>query len=98
MIALHQQLAPSEGTTLSALDDVRLMRANHTVTKTPAMYDPCIAIVLQGRKRAYVGNDVFVFDAQHYLVVSVPMPFASTTEASKEHPYLALSVRIDRTT
>jgi AraC-like DNA-binding protein len=98
MIALHQQLAPSEGITLSALEDVRLMRANQTVSKTPALYDPCIAIVLQGRKRAYLGDDVFVFDAQHYLVVSVPMPFASTTEASEEHPYLGLSIRIDRTT
>ena len=98
MIALHQLLAPSEGITLSALDDVRLMRAERTVTKTPAMYEPCISIVLQGRKRAHLGDVELMFDAQHYLVVAVPIPFASTTEATPEEPFLALSVRIDRTT
>ena len=71
MIALHQQLAPNEGYTMTALDDVRLTRANCTVTKAPAMYDPCIAILLQGSKRAYFGNDVLEFDADHYLVVAV---------------------------
>ncbi|MGV7211636.1 AraC family transcriptional regulator N-terminal domain-containing protein [Oxalobacteraceae bacterium A2-2] len=98
MIALHKQLAPSEGITLTALDDVRLARANQVVTKTPALYDPCIAIVLQGRKRAYVGDEVYTFDPLHYLVVAVPMPFASTTEASEEEPYLGLIISIDRTT
>ena len=98
MIALHQQLAPNEGYTMTALDDVRLTRANCTVTKAPAMYDPCIAILLQGSKRAYFGNDVLEFDADHYLVVAVPMPFTSTTDASEEEPLRGLSIRVDRTT
>ena len=98
MIALHQQLAPNEGYTTTALDDVRLTRANCSVTKSPAMYDPCIAILLQGRKRAYFGNDVLQFDADHYLVVAVPMPFTSTTDASEEEPLRGLNIRVDRTT
>lgn len=98
MIALHQQLAHAEGYTLTALDDVRLTRSNCSTTKTPAMSDPCIAIVLQGRKRAYFGNDVLEFDADHYLVVAVPMPFTSATEATEEEPFLGLSIRVDRTT
>src|SRR5450830_1396585 len=97
MIALHNQLAPTAGITLSALADVRLMRAEHTVTKAPAMYDPCISIVLQGRKRAQLGDVELIFDAQHYLVVAVPLPFSGTTEASPEEPFLALSINIDRT-
>jgi len=98
MIALHQQLAPNEGYTTTALDDVRLTRANCSVTKSPAMYDPCIAILLQGRKRAYFGNDVLQFDADHYLMVAVPMPFTSTTDASEEEPLRGLNIRVDRTT
>jgi AraC-like DNA-binding protein len=98
MIALHQQLTQNEGYTLTALDDVRLTRSNCSTTKTPAMSDPCIAIVLQGRKRAYFGNDVLQFDADHYLVVAVPMPFTSTTDATEEEPFLGLSIRVDRTT
>jgi AraC-like DNA-binding protein len=41
---------------------------------------------------------VYTFDPLHYLVVAVPMPFASTTEASEEEPYLGLAISIDRTT
>jgi AraC-like DNA-binding protein len=98
MIALHNQLAQAEGYTATALDDVRLTRAHSSSTKTPVISDPCIAIVLQGRKRAYFGNDVLHFDNDHYLVVAVPMPFTSATEASLEEPFLGLSIRVDRST
>ncbi len=98
MIALHNQLAPNEGHTATALDDVRLSRSHCSSTKSPVISDPCIAIVLQGRKCAYFGNDVLQFDTDHYLVVAVPMPFTSATEASEEEPFLGLSIRVDRTT
>jgi AraC-like DNA-binding protein len=98
MIALHKLLAPNDGYTACALDDVNLLRASRTVNKTPAMYDPCIVFVLQGCKRAYVGDEILEFNANRYLVVSVPMPFASTTDATADHPYLAVAIRIDRTT
>ncbi|TFW31484.1 AraC family transcriptional regulator [Duganella callida] len=98
MIALHYQLARNEGYTETLLDDVRLTRANHSSTKSPAMSDPSISIVLQGRKRAYFGNEVLQFDADHYLVVAVPMPFTAATEASEEEPLLGLNIRVDRST
>ena len=82
MIALHTSLARHDGYTETALEDVRLTRATQSVTKAPAMSDPCIAIVLQGRKLAYFGSDVLQFDAEHYLVVAIPTPFISATEAS----------------
>jgi AraC-like DNA-binding protein len=98
MIALHQQLAPNEGYTQTLLDDVRLARSSCSATKSPAMSDPCIGIVLQGRKKAFFGGDILQFDAQHYLVVAIPMPFTSETEASADEPYLGITIRVDRTT
>jgi AraC-like DNA-binding protein len=99
MVALMKQLAPGEGYTLSPLADVRFIRSNQgTTTRSQAMYEPCICIVVQGRKHAYLGDEEFVFDARHYLVVSVPMPFTGTTEASEAEPLLAMSINIDRTT
>lgn len=98
MIALHTQLARTDGYTETLVDDVRLTRSTQSATKSPAMYDPCIAIALQGRKRTYFGNDILQFDADHYLVVAVPMPFTATTEASEENPFLGISIRVDRTT
>lgn len=98
LIALHATLAPNDGYTETPLEDVRLTRATESVTKAPAMSDPCIAIVLQGRKRAHFGDDVLQFDAEHYLVVAIPTPFISATEASVEEPFVGLVIRVDRTT
>jgi AraC-like DNA-binding protein len=98
MATLLAQLAPTEGFTMSALDDVKFMRANGPVARTPVLYEPCICIVVQGRKRGYLGDTVFAFDAQRYLVVSVPLPFETETQATLAEPLLGLAIRIDRTT
>lgn len=98
MATLLAGLAPSEGLTLSALDDVKLIRANGPVARTPMLYEPCICIAVQGRKRVYLGDTMFGFDPQHYLVLSVPLPFLSETAATPEEPLLGVMIRIDHTT
>jgi AraC-like DNA-binding protein len=94
-IQLIERLAPSEGHTASALDGVRFVRAHRSHTKSPALYEPCIGILVQGRKRIHLGRDVHVWDALHYVVMSVPLPFTAETEASEEQPLLGISVRVD---
>jgi AraC-like DNA-binding protein len=98
MASLLAQLAPTNGVTLSALDDVKLMRSDTARPRSPALYEPCICIAVQGGKRCYVGGTVFGFDAQHYMVLSVPLPFQTETMATPEEPLLGLMIRIDRTT
>jgi hypothetical protein len=93
--ALLLELAPVEGYSLCALPDVRFLRSNRPLTRTPVLYDPGIVIVCQGRKRGYLGDDVYLYDANQYLVVSVPLPFSMETEASAEEPLLAIYLRLD---
>jgi hypothetical protein len=95
MAALLHQLAPAEGYNLTALDSVRLLRSNRPLARTPVLYDPGIVIVCQGRKTGYFGNQLYVYDAQHYLAVSVPVPFDMETDASPERPLLALYLHLD---
>ena len=95
MIALLEKLAPFEGYTLSALDSVKFMRADRAIPRTPVLYEPCIVIVCQGRKKGYLGDEFYTYDPNHYLVLSVPLPFESETEASTQEPMLAVSLRID---
>ena len=52
-------------------------------------------IVCQGSKRGYLGERVYRYDAQHYLVLSVPLPFSTETDAHPEEPLLAVSIRLD---
>ena len=95
MVRLLEKLAPSEGYTQSALDTVRLMRSDRPLGRTPVLYEPSIVIVCQGRKLGFLGNEVYVYDAQHYLVLSVPLPFSTETQASPDEPMLAVSIRLD---
>jgi AraC-like DNA-binding protein len=97
MVQLMEQLAPLEGYNLSPLDDVRFLRSNRPLTRTPVLYEPGIVILCQGRKRGYLGDDVYIYDAQHYLVVSVPVPFTMETDASAAEPMLAVYLRLDFT-
>ena len=97
MVDLFDLLAPNPGFTRSSLEGVNLMRANSPMPRMPVMYEPSIVIVCQGRKRGYLGDQVFQYDAQQYLVLSVPLPFECETEASPETPFLAISVRVDLT-
>lgn len=95
MVQLMSELAPLEGYNLSVLDDVRFLRSNRPLTRTPVLYEPGIVILCQGQKRGYLGDEIYVYDAQHYLVVSVPVPFTMETDASEDQPMLAVYLRLD---
>ncbi|WGS52826.1 AraC family transcriptional regulator [Paraburkholderia sp. D15] len=97
MIALLRKLAPDEGYNLTALPSVRILRSNRPLSRTPVLYDPGIVVVCQGRKRGYFGDQLYLYDDRHYLAVSVPVPFSMETEASAEHPLLALYLHLDFT-
>ncbi|MFC3128422.1 AraC family transcriptional regulator [Coralloluteibacterium stylophorae] len=95
MVDLLRALAPREGYTLTALPDVRLLRSDRPLPRTPVLYDPGIVIVCQGRKRGFFMDRVYRYDAQHYLAVSVPVPFVMETDASPARPLLAIYMHLD---
>ncbi|MNK72818.1 Virulence regulon transcriptional activator VirF [compost metagenome] len=95
MVALLRSLAPNEGYNLTPLPSVRVLRADRALARTPVLYDPGIVIVCQGRKRGYFGNRLYLYDARHYLAVSVPVPFSMETDATPESPLLALYLHLD---
>ena len=95
MTCLLSALATLDGIHPSAIEGVQLMRASQPIRRSQVLYEPGIVIVGQGRKRGYLGDRVFTYDAHNYLVLSVPLPFDCETEASPEKPLLAVSIRVD---
>lgn len=95
IVSLLQSLAPEEGYNLTALPSVRLLRSNRPLARTPVLYDPGIVIVCQGCKRGYFRGNCYIYDAQQYLAVSVPVPFTMETDASPEKPLLAIYLHLD---
>ncbi|OYU23345.1 MAG: AraC family transcriptional regulator [Ralstonia sp. PBBBR1] len=97
MVNLLRVLAPEEGYNLTAMPSVRILRSNRALARTPVLYDPGIVIVCQGSKRGYFGDQLYLYDEHHYLAVSVPVPFSMETDATPEHPLLALYLHLDFT-
>lgn len=95
MIALLQALAPQEGYNLTALPDVRILRSDRPLARTPVLYDPGIVIVCQGSKRGYFRDKVYLYDRQHYLAVSVPVPFTMESDGSPQQPLLAIYLHLN---
>jgi AraC-like DNA-binding protein len=90
------RLTPFDGTHLSALPSLALTRGSAPTVCMPTVYQPCLAIVVQGRKRALLNDEMFHYDALNYLVVSVTLPaMGQVLEATPEHPYLSLRMNLD---
>lgn len=95
---LISQWAPQEGRNHSSWPGLSFFRATRPSTRIPVVYESCIVVVAQGRKRAFLGEKVYTYDPQNYLVLSVPLPLESEiVEASPEEPYLSLSLQVDVT-
>lgn len=97
MAELIKALAPNEGYTLTAIDGVKLMRSDRDIARTPVLYEPSIVVVVSGKKRGFIGDSVYNYDAQQFLVLSVPLPFESETIATPEDPMLAVQIPLDLT-
>ena len=95
MIELLEQFDLQELFTESCLKRVRFFKSRHHTPRTPLMYDPGIFIVAQGSKRGYLSDRIFQYDANNYLVTSVPIPFECETFATSEAPFLGLYIDIE---
>jgi len=61
------------------------------------MYEPLICVVAQGAKQVLLGDEAYVYDAQHFLITSVDLPTTvQVINASPQKPYLGLVLRLDQ--
>lgn len=95
MVELLTALVPREGFHATILDGVKLRRSDRNEPRTPVMYEPSVYFVASGRKKGYVGDRCLVYDANNYLVLSVPLPFECEAQTGNGEPLLGLSVRMD---
>ena len=86
----------SDGVHTTAIPGLDLIRASAPAQALPAVYEPGIVLVVQGRKQATLGHEVLNYDPLHVLVVSVTMlPRGQVVQASPERPYLCLRLTAD---
>ncbi len=77
------------------------LRFSRWTTPTPPTsytHNPSICLIAQGRKRVLLGEESFIYDANHFLISSIDLPIiANIIEASEEQPYLGLVMELDLT-
>ena len=106
--ALHEQLtqrltaliargAPGTGLQLHPqLPDVTLFRSDGPSGLLCGVYEPCVAVIAQGRKQVAVGDEQLHYGRGQYLLAALDVPATSTIlDASPAQPYLSLALRLD---
>src|SRR2546430_9552143 len=82
------RLLPEDGR-IDFAPGLLLIKSSVPAEPVQSIYQPAFCFVAQGRKRASVGGEVFLYDPFHYLFYTVDLPVPFELEAPYKHlPYL----------
>ncbi len=95
---LLNEIAVEEGIHSTSVEGVKVARHSSALPRTSVVYEPVIVFVGQGRKRSYLGGQVYNYDPSTYFVLSVPLPADCEWDASPEEPVLVLGIKVDPVT
>lgn len=89
------RLVPAEGT-VDPLPGLMLRRASAPTELGHGVSYPSFCVIAQGAKELLLGERHYRYDAEHYLIASAALPFATRiAEATPERPYLGFVLRLD---
>ena len=80
----------------TAIDGVRICKADHAVSPESAMSGTVLAVIAQGRKRLALGDRVYEYGRGQYLVASVDLPVTGHfVGAAPGHPGLGFGMSLE---
>lgn len=86
----------SDGEHACAVPGLALVRRDSPCEAVSALYEPSLALPVQGSKDVILGGDRIEYDPDHFLLTSIDLPTMSqVTAASPSHPFLAILLRLD---
>jgi AraC-like DNA-binding protein len=86
---------PADGT-VEIFPGFRLSRASCPTEPVRSVYQPSFCFVAQGSKRALLGEEVFQYDPEHYMIYTVDLPLTfQVEEASEERPYFGFQLDLE---
>lgn len=75
----HYGFPAQQGFVKTDIPGVRFFWATQAVERTPLLYCAGLVIIGQGHKIGYLGDRVFRYDENTYLILGVPIPFDCAT-------------------
>lgn len=80
------------------LEGIRFYRSSVLTELSPVLSDPAFAVIAQGSKELYLGEERYQYDPDHYCLGTIELPIVShIIEASRERPYLSFRLELDPT-
>jgi AraC-like DNA-binding protein len=86
---------PNDGT-VEVFPGLSFSRASGPTEPVQSVFPPSFCFVAQGSKRALLGEEVFRYDPEHYMIYTVDLPLTfQVEEASAERPYLGFRLDLE---
>ncbi len=95
MKKLLLEYLPKEKAVDTAIRGVRIFRRDEPYDPKPLIYKPQIIILAQGRKDLYIGDRKYTYDADNYIVLTVPLPVVCEAIIKKGEPMLGMVIEIE---
>ncbi|MGO4568010.1 AraC family transcriptional regulator N-terminal domain-containing protein [Rhizobium sp. 2YAF20] len=90
------KVLPGDGEHVSPVSGLLLVRRDSPSEAVSALYEPSLALPVQGRKRVILGADRIEYDPDRFLLTSVDLPTMSQViEASPGRPFLSIMLKLD---
>ncbi|BBQ82208.1 MULTISPECIES: AraC family transcriptional regulator [Enterobacteriaceae] len=90
-----KQLKNNEQNLQALLPEIQLIYGTRPNGRTPVMYRPGIVFLFSGYKIGYINDRTFRYDANEYLLLTVPLPFECETFATEDAPLAGLRLDVD---
>lgn len=94
--ALFDRHAPHDGFFPTPVGSLQLIRASAPSDPLSVFYRPALCLVVSGKKRVFLKNQIAEYGPNGHLVISQDLPaLGQVVEASPQEPYLCLHLRIE---
>ncbi len=88
---------PEPGRYPTAIKGLTISRRHDAKELQNCVYNPLVAVVVQGSKRSVIGSEEYRYGENHCLVIGVDIPSANhVITASPEKPFLAVTLDLDK--
>ncbi|WP_026958805.1 AraC family transcriptional regulator [Aliagarivorans taiwanensis] len=92
---LLEPLAHSDGYNATRIPGVGIFKASQSRSREPLCYSQGIIFVAQGSKQVFLEQQVYDYNPDNYLVLTLPIPAECATHVKAGEPLLGLVVDID---
>ena len=94
LVTLMEKHTNRDGTFDTEIDTLSFIRSSTLSEPLHSLFEPSVCFIAQGSKIVMLGDDIFHYDPNHYLIASVHLPITGKImQATSDSPYLGVKLR-----